>query len=155
MSRPKLSGDINKDLSPLTGDINQDLGGPMDVNASVKGSVLRGLAKSDKFFETAREGTRQMLQTEKLGDAAWLGDALNPVPGNTAEAIAMGVTAPLKGNLITGPLKRVLASGATGAAVRGVQGEDPWEAGKRFAAGQAIGEGPGMVVGGVLKQRQL
>jgi hypothetical protein len=128
---------------------------PPDLRRSATGVLQSGLAKSDKFFETAREGTRQMLQTDKLGDAAWLGDALNPVPGNTAEAAAMAVTAPLKGNLIMGPLKRIAAAGATGAAVRGVQGEDPVEAGTRFALGQAISEGPGAVVGGVLKQRQL
>jgi hypothetical protein len=156
--------DFDKDFPKKGGPLSQadqdfPRRGALNLQTGIKDTVLRGLAHSDEFFEYARGQQRQrMLPPGVEGSGTWLEtavDALNPVPGNTAEALALGITAPIKGNLIMGPLKRILAAGATGATVRGAQGEDPWEAGKRFAVGQAFGEGPGLVAGGILKQRQL
>jgi hypothetical protein len=148
--------EVPKGFVQITGPVApQSTVAPMDINTQGKGLFQRGLEAGDKFFGAAREGTRQILGTEKLGDAAWLGDALNPVPGNTAEAAATALTLPIKGNLVTGPLKRAGVAGLTGGVVRGAQGEDPLEAGARFAGGQLIGEAPGAVIGGAAKQRQL
>lgn len=130
--------------------------GPLSLQDTLKSGVQSALTASDKFLSGARGAVSRYQQADQMGPLGrTLADILNPIPGDTAQALTMAATAPIKGSIVTGPLKRALAAGLTGAAVKGIQGEDPLATGLRYGGSQLAAEVPFAAIQGVMNQRAL
>jgi hypothetical protein len=131
---------------------------PLDVAGQGKNLFLQGLERSDRALGDLRTRRTEQMTSSVVPEDSWLKSligAINPVPGDTAEAVATIATAPIKGSVITGPLKRAGAAALSGGLIKGVQGEDPTDAALRFGASQLAAEIPGAVIGGIRNQRKF
>jgi hypothetical protein len=127
---------------------------PVDAPGALKSGLQGALAASDKALGGARQHIRDKLGVEALPSGArFVADALNPMPGNTAQAAATLATLPVGGGVISGPLKRAAAAGLGGALVETAQGKDPVGAFAKYAAPQAIAEVPFALGRGIANQR--